>query len=192
MLPEPIKNLVDQLAQLPSIGPRQAIRLAFHIKNRGDSAVEQLASSIAGLAKLKTCPSCFLVHESGNSAGLCHICDNPQRDPKLVAVVEKETDLISLERTQRYGGRYLILGELKKDGSLSIEQKARLASIKDAEEIILGISPTTFGDLNVAFINQELKNSAKKITRLGRGLPTGGEIEFADDETLGSALENRN
>lgn len=191
MLPEPIKNLVDQLAQLPSIGPRQAIRLAFHIKNKGDDAVEQLAGSISALARLKTCPRCFLVHESGSADGLCSICQNPQRDQKLVAVVEKETDLMSLEKTQKYGGRYLILGELKKDGSLSAEQKTRLASIKDAEEIILGISPTTFGDLNVAFINQELKNSSKRITRLGRGLPTGGEIEFADEETLGSALENR-
>lgn len=197
MLPDPIKKFVNNFAKLPGIGPRQATRLAFHIRNLGDAAVKELSDVINGLLNLQTCPQCFLSYQSQttrtktNDANLCDVCSNPQRSKKFIAIVEKETDLVSLEKTGKFSGRYLILGDLKKDGVLNEAQKLRLKTIKDADEVILAISPTTYGDINASLIAQELKKSAKRITRLGRGIPTGGEIEFADEETLGSAIDNR-
>jgi recombination protein RecR len=130
---------------------------------------------------------------------LCDICSNPNRQQNIIAIVEKETDLISIERTKKFKGRYLVLGELTKTGVLESVQKLRLNHLKNwikkefgqAEEIIIAINPTTYGDLNASIIAKELSGFAKKITRLGRGIPTGGEIEFADEETLSSALERR-
>ena len=116
-------------------------------------------------------------------------------------IVEKETDIISLERPRKFNGRYLILGELNKAGILESGQKLRLNNLKtfiskelggQAEEIIIATNPTTYGDLSASIITKELAGFAKKITRLGRGIPTGGEIEFADEDTLGAALERRN
>ena len=115
-------------------------------------------------------------------------------------VVEKETDLLSLENTGKFTGRYLIIGGNSKTGTLEEWQKLRLQSLKQfiekefagqAQEIIIAFNPTSAGDFSAALIEKELKGFTKKISRLGRGLPTGGEIEFADDETLGSALERR-
>lgn len=115
-------------------------------------------------------------------------------------LVEKETDLISLERPKKFNGRYLIIGELSKNGSLESYQKMRLNNLKtfiekefggQAEEIVIATNPTSYGDLQAAIIAKEFEELTKKITRLGRGIPTGGEIEFADEETLGAALERR-
>lgn len=189
MVPNNIRKFVEVLATLPGIGPRQAIRLAYHIVNQGKDFINDLVNAVSHLDQLRTCSICF---STTLNEELCSICSNPQRGKKLIAVVEKETDLVSLEKTKKFNGRYLILGDLKKDGILNNVQKLRLKTIKDAEEVILAINPTTYGDINAALIAQELKTSTKKITRLGRGIPTGGEIEFADEETLGSALDNRN
>ena len=188
MIPEPIKKFVDAFAKLPGIGPRQATRLAFHVFGQGKAEVADLSNAVAGLNALAICQSCFTTNLS---EGLCSICANPQRRKDLVAIVEKETDLISLEKAKKFDGRYLVLGELKKDGFLTNVQKLRLRTIKNAEEAILAMTPTTYGDINATLIAQELRESVKKITRLGRGIPTGGEIEFADEETLASAIQNR-
>src|SRR3989338_8946129 len=210
MLPDPIKKFIDLFSKLPGIGPRQATRFAFHISSAGKSNIEELAKIIYGLSDIKTCSLCFTSH---NNAGyeirntrentkknLCPICSNPQRRKDIIAIIEKETDLISIERTKKCNGRYLVLGDLKKDGVLESVQKLRLNSLKNwikkecaaqADEIVLAMKPTTYGDLNASLIANELKDSAKKITRLGRGIPTGGEIEFADEETLGAALDKR-
>ena len=188
MLPEPVKKFVDSFASLPGIGPRQATRLAFYLVNQGKSAVAELTDAVAGIGGLKTCSLCFSTTQNQD---LCAICSNTQRQSDIVAVVEKETDLVSLEKTKKFNGRYLVLGDLRKDGMLNQMQKMRLKSLKNAAEVILAISPTTYGDLNASLIAQELKGANIKITRLGRGIPTGGEIEFADEDTLGSALDNR-
>ena len=206
MLPDRIKKFVESFNALPSIGPRQATRLAFYIKNLGNAAIKEIAQAVAGLSALKTCSSCFFIYEdrtktkSESPNSLCDICANPQRKKTVIAIVEKETDLISIEKTKKFNGRYLILGDLKKDAVLNSAQKLRLNSLKSflkkesdgqAEEIIIAVNPTTYGDLNANIIAQELKGSAKKIPRLGRGIPTGGEIEFADEETLGAAIDKR-
>ena len=189
MLPEPIKNFIDKFSSLPSIGPRQATRLAFHIANKGRAEVYDLAKSLSDLQSLKTCPECFFVNKGG-----CLICNDQNRRKDIVCLVEKETDLLSLEKAKKYNGVYLVLGELGKTGSLSPDQRLKLKSLRfkePIEEIILAINPTAYGDLNAALLFQEIKPLTGKITRLGRGIPTGGEIEFADEDTLRGALDNR-
>ncbi len=201
-LPAPIQKVVDELSALPSIGPRQAIRLAFHLINEGRQDIQGLSKSIAELASIKICERCFFIHQ--NEGVLCDVCKNPHRAQNVIMVVEKETDFVSLENTGKFSGRYFIVGEVPKTGFLEDWQKLRLRSLKSyiekappaglggkAEEIILGFNPTSLGDLQASLLAKELAPFAKKISRLGRGLPTGGEIEFADDETLGSALERR-
>ncbi len=197
-LPDPLQNVADALAELPSIGPRQAIRLAFYLVGEGKNELRALAQSIAGLGEIKICERCFFVHQ--NDGALCDICANPNRNQGVIMVVEKETDYISLENTKKFTGRYFITGPLQKTGLMENGQKLRLQSLKSfiektlggkAEEIILAFNPTSLGDFQASLLIKELGPLTKKLSRLGRGLPTGGEIEFADDETLGSALERR-
>lgn len=199
MLPQRIKKFVELFRELPGIGPRQATRLAYFLKNLGSAAIREYAETIRGLGALQTCARCFITFEDGDGRGkkLCALCADERRHHALVAIVEKETDLVSLEKTKKFRGVYLVLGELKKDATLSPEQRLRLRSLAHrfkhapAEEFIIAMNPTAYGDLNAASIEHELKGAAKKITRLGRGIPTGGEIEFADEETLSGALDNR-
>lgn len=197
-LPASIKALAAELAELPSIGPRQALRLAFYLVHRGRATTDNLAATLAGLNLLKTCERCWFIHE--NEGTFCSICENGARNEKVVMVVEKETDLISVENTNRFKGRYLVLGQMPRTGVLTEEQKQRLATLvrsltalpgKKADEIILAFNPTGLGDFHASLVTKELAPFAAKMTRLGRGLPSGGEVEFADDETLGSAFENR-
>ena len=200
LLPHHIKRFVDLFSELPSLGPRQATRLGFYIKSLGAASIKELAAAIVGLIDVCTCKQCFFTYETAGAeinGGLCHICENKKSDHEVIAVVEKETDLISIEKAKKFNGVYLVLGELQKDGMLTIEQRARLASLQkrftdaSAEEIIIATNPTAYGDLNASLIEHELNPIAKKLTHLARGIPTGGEIEFADEETLGGALENR-
>lgn len=197
-LPEAIRKLRDELAELPSIGPRQATRLAFYLVSRGEESIGNLARDIDGLRQIKLCERCFFVHQNKDS--LCNICKNPSRRREIIMIIEKETDLISLEDTGKFSGRYFILGLIPKTGFLEDWQKLRLKSLRAfvqkelggrAEEIVLAFNPTSLGDFHATLISKELAPFSKKISRLGRGLPTGGEIEFADGETLGSALEKR-
>ena len=197
-LPDPIQKVADELSDLPSIGPRQAIRLAFYLAGKSKEDVRTLAAGIDNLRNVKICERCFFVHQ--NPENLCDICKNQNRNQRAVMVVEKETDLVSLENTKKFAGRYFIIGQVPKTGFLEEWQKLRLQSLKSfiqkelggaADEIILAFNPTALGDLQASLLTKEFTPFAKKISRLGRGLPTGGEIEFADDETLGSALERR-
>lgn len=197
-LPDPVQKVADALSDLPSIGPRQAIRLAFYLIGEGKEDLRTLAQSIDDLRTIKICERCFFIHQQ--SGTLCDICANPARKHNIVMVIEKETDLISLENTKKYTGRYFIIGPVPKTGMLAEWQKLRLQGLKKfiesldggkAEEVILGFNPTALGDLQASLLMKELMPLTKKMSRLGRGLPTGGEIEFADDETLGSSLERR-
>lgn len=209
-LPEAVRRLSDELAELPGIGPRQAVRLAFHIISLGKNQIKNISETFDNLAKIKLCEQCFFVHE--NAGSLCNICKDKNRRQDIIMIVEKETDLISLENTGKFSGRYLVLGTMPKTGMLEEWQKLRLQNLKSfiekklkneqappsreatagkAEEIILAFNPTSSGDFHASLLSKELSPFTKKISRLGRGLPTGGEVEFADDETLGSALEKR-
>jgi len=211
-LPQPIERVANLLAELPSIGPRQAIRLAFYLIGQKKESVRELAVSIDNLRNIKICERCFFIHQ--NADELCDICRNPNRNQRAIMVVEKETDLVSLENTGKFTGRYFIIGEITKTGILEDWQKQRLVALKNfitknladaaatadaaipgepgkADELIFAFNPTALGDLQTSLLAKELAPFAKKNSRLGRGLPTGGEIEFADDLTLGSALDRR-
>jgi recombination protein RecR len=197
-LPDPVQKVVDGLAELPSIGPRQAVRLAFYLIAQNKESLRTLAQSIDALRNIKICTRCFFIHQ--NEGDLCDVCANPARNQRVIMVVEKETDYLSLENTRKFSGRYFISGPIPKTGFLETWQKARLQSLRTfvetdlggkADEIILAFNPTTLGDFQTSLLLKEIIPLATKVSRLGRGLPTGGEIEFADDETLGSALERR-
>lgn len=196
MTPEAIKRLAELLSKLPSLGPRQATRLSFYLAGLSKDEVLDLADAVKDVGNIKRCTDCFSL-----SAGLnlkCETCSNPRRDASVVVIVEKDTDMQTLEKTNSLTGHYLILGQLPKDGILSPDQKRRLERLKalapkegQFEEIIIALSPTTYGDLNASLISRDLKTVAKKITRLGRGIPTGAEIEFADEQTILDALRHR-
>ncbi|MFH1246314.1 MAG: toprim domain-containing protein [Candidatus Liptonbacteria bacterium] len=197
-LPTSIKNVIEELSKLPSIGPRQATRLAFFLVNLGAQDIAILGKSISALANLKLCERCFMVHD--NQGSTCNICADENRDQSTIMIMEKETDLLSVENTRKFRGRYLIVGPIGKIGILEDWQKLRLQALKTyiakqfngkAKEIILAFNPTSHGDLSAGSIAKELAPLTDKVSRLGRGLPTGGEIEFADEETLGSAVERR-
>jgi len=197
-IPKEIDNLIKRLSELPSIGPRQATRLVFYLINKGQNDIKNLVEAIDELGKIKICEHCFFVHQ--NESNLCDICVDKNRHHSIIAVLEKETDLISIENTHRFSGRYLIIGNLSKTGIIENWQKLRLKELQNqikkelggkAKEIILAFNPTSNGNMVASLIAKELEPYSEKLTRLGRGLPTGGEIEFADDETLGEALNNR-
>lgn len=198
MIPEEIKRFVELFSKLPSIGPRQATRLAFRLVAKGSTHIQMLAHAFFQLSKLKLCSECFFVHS--NTRPLCSICSNTSRQNKTFMIVEKETDLMSIEKTGTYEGAYLVIGELTRSGVLEETQKLRLDTLKKtienkaqgkAKEIILALNPTTYGDITSTLIQKELDEHADTITRIGRGIPTGGEIEFADEETLEHSLRGR-
>lgn len=199
MIPDAIKRFVAVFEKLPSIGPRQATRLAFRLIASGKATIDDVERAVQGLLLVKICSQCFFIHSQ--EGALCPICADTSRDACTFMVVEKETDLITIERTGKYKGRYIIIGELTKSGVLESVQKLRLGLLKKiiesrcpdkkAKEIILALNPTTYGDLNTMLIQKELKEHTQKISRLGRGIPTGGEIEFADEETLSHSLQRR-
>ena len=203
-IPDQIRRFVDVFSALPGIGPRAAIRLAFHFIYKGGGLGSEAIRAIEELQKIRICKLCFYI--ATNDDGVCEICRDKKRNQKVIAIVEKDTDLISIENSGKYNGRYLILGDLRKKGILEPDQKLKLQSLKDwveklpkstaetsgkAEEIIIAVNPTSVGNLNARFIADELKPFAARITRLGIGIPSGGEIEFADEDTLGEALNRR-
>lgn len=198
MFPDPIRKFIESFSRLPSFGPRMATRLAFYLVSLDKGTRASLATALANLNTLDRCPRCFFLKNELNP--VCDICADRTRDPHIIAIVEKEMDIISLEKTGMFKGQYLVLGELPEKGTLESVHKLRLEHLKNritqelggkAKEIVAALSPTTFGDFVTSIVRQDFKNLSERITRLGRGIPTGGEIEFADEDTLGSALERR-
>jgi recombination protein RecR len=198
MLPRSVEKFIEVFSKLPSLGPRLATRLAFYLLGGDRTTLKGLSEALQDIQSLDRCPQCFFIKE--NSRDLCPVCSDKERNNGVVAIVEKETDLIALEKTGRFRGNYLILGDLPERGVLESGQKLRLQSLKERvkkdhdgkiKEIVVAVSPNSFGDFMVESIRQEFKDLTEKVTRLGRGIPTGGEIEFADEETLGQALERR-
>lgn len=209
MYPKSIQKLIDEFTKFPTIGPRAAARFVFYLIKLPEKNIKELTDSISELnKKIKLCQFCFNAFEPSsvpNRDNLCEICSNPLRDKTSLCVVEKETDLLSLEKTNQYKGLYFVLGKtlstLKKDDieELKIEElKERIKNpekfgIKEANfnEIIIATNLTTEGETTALYIEKTLASFKKKITRLGKGLPIGGELEYADEETLISALEGR-
>ena len=192
-----IKKLQEIFSHFPTVGQRTASRFVFYLIKLPKEKTDELVNSILTLKnKVKLCELCFNPHELENP--LCPICGNPVRNKQLLCVVEKETDLISIENAGKFKGLYFILGGVigfKKDtASLRLnELKERIKKIVPGE-IIIALNPTPEGKATSALIEREL-NEAKingfKITHLAKGLPAGGELEYADEETLESAFEGR-
>ncbi|OGY65439.1 MAG: hypothetical protein A3A04_00125 [Candidatus Harrisonbacteria bacterium RIFCSPLOWO2_01_FULL_40_28] len=197
MLPSRFKNVLDFFTRLPSLGPRQSIRLIFHLSSWNKSDLRIFGESIIALTEMKTCPMCFFIHENEND--LCEICNDHNRRKDIIAIVEKQTDIVSLEQTKKMNNHYFIIGDIKRNFAASANYE-RINILKKriddtlsgkAAEIILAISPTTYGDIITGTLTHELFDYAHKISRLARGIPTGGDIEFADEDTLRNAIDNR-
>jgi len=196
-----IRKLIDLFSKFPTVGPRTAARFVFHLLSLSGEEVKELTSEISKLKEnVKLCESCFKSFEPfslDRHSRLCEICRDPGRKKELLCVVEKETDLIPIEKTKKYRGLYLILGgtvsALKKEGLRKLRVKELLERVKNPEikEILLALNPTTEGEATALYLERQLKPLNKKTTRLGRGLPMGAELEYADDQTLSSALESR-
>jgi len=208
--PPSVKKLIDLFSKFPTVGPRTASRFVFYLLRLSKEEIEGLINSISNLKKtVKICSFCFNPFEPPTSTlvggALCPICSNPSRDRTLLCIVEKETDLLSIEKTKKYRGLYFILGgtisklkkgELEKFGAKELVEKIKNPQkfgLLDAsfKEFIIATNPTTEGEATALYLERLLKPFHKKITRLGRGLPVGGELEYADEETLASALEGR-
>ncbi|HMB17479.1 MAG TPA: toprim domain-containing protein [Candidatus Paceibacterota bacterium] len=198
MLPKKIQNFIEAFSKIPTIGPRMARRLAFHLLNLDKQTFKKVKKALNNLEKVDKCPRCFFVKDS--SKKLCQICSNKKRNTQKVAIVEKETEVISLEKSGAFKGIYLVIGKSDSKGTLTPTQKLRLKHLKKIvkksnkklEEVIIAVNLNTKGDILTQKIKKGLQGITKKITRLGRGIPTGGEIEFADKETLNNALKSRN
>lgn len=192
MYPKPIQNLINIFSKFPTVGPRTATRFVFHLIKLDQEDINQLLSSIESIKKdIKICSSCF--NTFSEDSEFCPICSDNSRDKSLLCIVEKETDLITIEKTKKYQGLYFITG-----GTINLKNKdIRINELKEKiktsnfQEIIIAINPTTEGESTSLLIERELKPFDIKITRLGRGLPIGGELEYADSETLESALDGR-
>ncbi len=212
MYPKPIKEFIEKFSKLPGIGPRQAARLAFWLLNNPKNNLQDLKKALEGLdTEVQICPSCFFTIDGSISSprvgsaslttkekGGCHFCDNPGRDYKTICVVEKETDLATVEKSGGYKGLYHVLGGLFSAMDTAIPKQLKMPELVnriqnslDTEEVILALSPTHEGDLTAYYLERLLKPLKVKVTRLGRGLPYGSDVEFADAQTLSGALESR-
>ena len=196
MYPPSIQKLIDQFSRFPTVGPRTAARFVFYLLKLPKNDVKKIIESIAELKnKIKLCSFCFKPFES--DANLCEICSNTGRNKSFLCVVEKETDLETIEKTKKYHGKYFILGgtvsKLRKEDmeKLRIKEFLERAKLPEIQEIIIATNPTTEGEATALYLERTLKPIGKKTTRLGRGLPVGGELEYADEETLSSAMDNR-
>jgi recombination protein RecR len=196
MYPLSIQKLIEQFSKFPTVGPRTAARFVFYLLKISKEEAIVLQESISRLKeKVKLCSFCFNPFEGEED--LCEICRNPCRDKSTLCVVEKESDLEAIEKIKQYKGRYFILGgtvsKLRKEdiNNLRTEDLIRIAKSPEIKEIILATNSTPEGESTALYLERMLAGMKKNITRLGRGMPVGGELEYADPETLRSALEGR-
>ena len=195
-----IKKLTELFAKFPTIGSRTAGRFVYYLINSSQQEVEQLITAIQELKNsIAFCSFCFQPFENGTQNKLCNICSDTTRNKQLLCIVEKESDLISIENTKRYKGLYFILGGTltlrKTDGSnLRLEPLKERVKTGNFSEIIIALNPTPEGKSTSVLVERSLKEVPStnfKITHLAQGLPVGGELEYADEETLESAFEGR-
>jgi recombination protein RecR len=196
ILPLPIQNLIDAFSRLPGIGPKTASRLTFFLLNAPEDVAGSLSEALHELkANTVDCPTCFNVTTAGRTE--CEVCANSERDPGLVCVVEEPLDVIAMERTGGFQGRYHVLrGALSPiEGigpqDLTIRDLVRRVKAGGIRELILATNPSMEGDATAMYIQQQIDLPGVKVTRLARGLPIGGDLEYADQTTLLRALMGR-
>ena len=194
MFEGPVQRLIDELGRLPGIGAKTAQRLAFHLLSVEDADARRLATAIEEMRDQVTlCSRCYNV-----AAGdLCGICRDTRRDDHLVCVVERPQDIVVVERTQEYRGRYHVLGGSLSPingigpGQLRFEELRARLEPEEIQELIVATNPTVEGDATAMYIAREFKPLGVRVTRLASGLPVGGDLDYADELTLGRALAGR-
>jgi recombination protein RecR len=196
LLPQSLQSLINALERLPGIGPKSASRLAFYFLRAPEEVSQDLAEALANLkANTTLCQECFNITEAGRDR--CEICESAQRDGRLVCVVEEALDVLALERTGGYNGKYHVLqGVLSPiegigPDDLKIKQLAGRVGNGEIKEVILATNPSMEGDATALYLRQHLEPLGVKVTRLARGLPVGGDLEYADQNTLLRALAGR-
>jgi recombination protein RecR len=189
-----MQSLIDEFGRLPGIGPKSAQRIAFHLLKLPAEDVSRLAQSIThAKATVKFCERCFNIA----AGSLCPICADDRRDPKVICVVEESRDIVAVERTGEFKGRYhVLLGAMNPLEGIGPEQLkirelvARLGP-EGVEEVILCTNPNTEGEVTAMYLARLLSPLGLRVTRIASGLPVGGDLEYADELTLGRALEGR-
>jgi recombination protein RecR len=191
---EPIARLIEELNKLPGIGPKSAQRLAYHLLRSPDEEAKALAEAIFTLKeKIKLCSVCF----NNTDCDPCRICQDKERDHSKICIVEKPSDIFPLEQTGKYNGVYHVLhGTINPTQGVGPEElkvKELLARLKDGSvtEVIVATNPNVESETMAMYLQRIIMPLGINVTRLARGLPFGAELEYADDLTLGQALENR-
>ncbi len=194
MYATPISDLIDQLNKLPGIGPKSAQRLAFYLLKASRDDAEALAEAIIHLKdKVKFCPVCYNVTDEP----LCEYCQDSRRDDNLICVVEEPRDIVAMERTGEFQGRYHVLGAaispIDGVGPEDLRIKELLKRLEDGKvkEIIIATNPNIEGEATAMYLTKLIRPLDITVTRLASGLPVGGDLEYADEVTLGSALRGR-
>jgi recombination protein RecR len=196
LLPEPIQDLINAFSRLPGIGPKTASRLAFYLLRAQDELSLDLAEALRNLKSgTSYCQSCFNITASSRTQ--CEVCASPERDQSLVCVVEEPLHVLALERTGSYTGVYHVLhGALSPIEGIGPDD-LRIRELVDrvrsglVKELILATNPSMEGDYTAAYLRQQLQPFSVRLTRLARGLPVGGDMEYADQSTLLRALFGR-
>jgi len=196
LLPRPVERLVDAFARLPGIGPKTASRLTYFLLKAPESESLELAQALQEMrGGTALCSVCFNITDRGVDP--CALCRDPARESGLLCVVEAPLDVVALEKTQAYRGRYHVLhGALSPvEGigpeDLRIEELVARVEAGGVTEVILATNPTLEGEATALFLRKRLEAHPVKVTRLARGLPAGGDLEYADSHTLSQALEGR-
>jgi len=194
MFEPPVQRLIDELSRLPGIGAKSAQRLAFHLLNADEVDARRLSDAITDMrSSVHLCARCFNVTADVE----CSICSDPRRDTTLVCVVERVQDIPVIERTQEFRGRYHVLGGAISPiagigpEQLRMKELVRRVDGEGIEEVIAATNPTLEGDTTALYLARLLKPLGVKVSRLASGLPVGGDIDYADEITLGRALTGR-
>lgn len=194
IIPSTLQKAIDELSKLPSIGRKSAQRLALHILKSELLEVQNLSKSILELKEnTQICKICFNISENE----VCDICKSEKRDKSIICVVEEISDVIAIEKTNEFNGLYHVLGGVlsplsgKDAESLNLKELFLRVKSENTSEIILALNPDTEGETTSLYIGKMLKSFDVKVSRLARGLPIGGDLEFADDATIGRAMLSR-
>lgn len=196
LLPEPIQDLINAFSRLPGIGPKTASRLTFHLLRASDDLAGDLANALLKLKSGTTyCQTCYNITEAGRTQ--CEVCASSEREDSLICVVEEPLDVLALERTAAFNGKYHVLhgalSPIEGIGPEDLKIRELIARVRagGVNEIILATNPSMEGDYTAAYLRQQLLPLGVRLTRLARGLPVGGDLEYADQNTLLRALSGR-
>lgn len=194
LYPEPIQDLVQELAKLPGVGPKTAQRLAFFLLNMPKGEAELLANAITtARSRIRYCSECF----NFTDADPCSICRNPVRDSSWIMVVEHPKDVVAMEKTREFKGRYHVLhgaiSPMEGVGpeDLKVRELMTRLSTQNPKEIVLATSSSLEGEATALYLARMLKPMGFKVTRIARGIPMGGDLDYTDEMTLAKALEGR-